>query len=116
MATEVEGEESEYKPGDHYYGIRPPHKVPGGRWQCVKKHPDKRYPEEWVLLSTKPFNPSIDEIPPPGVEGPLYRTKGDALIANPSKGKDKVRQPQLPMGSGSTGQTWDDFVDHKGKK
>jgi hypothetical protein len=91
MESKEKPPRKEYKPGDHYRGIRPPHKVPGCRWQLFKRHPEKSYPEEWILTSKEPYEPSsIDELPPVGVEGKLYKTKEEALKENPPL------QPGLP--------------------
>jgi len=72
-----ENPSKEYKPGDHYRGIRPPHKVPGCSWQLIKRHVEKGYPEEWILTSKEPYEPSsVDEVPLS--DEPLFRTKEEA--------------------------------------
>lgn len=51
----------------------PKGKVPEGyQWFCVKRHPEKGYPEEWQLRKTGVENNEplgIDNLPPPGLEG-----------------------------------------------
>ncbi len=71
-------ERAKFEPGKTYWSpYRSPGKAPEGtEWVCVRRHPEKGYPEEWQLMkvgveSNQP--PDIDELPPSGVEGPLSK-------------------------------------------
>jgi hypothetical protein len=76
---ERRGERTSFDTSKEYYSpYRPPGKAPAGfEWECVWRHPDKGYPERWCLRPTSGSKPpSIDELPPAGLEGvPLSRSR-----------------------------------------
>lgn len=44
-------EKSRFEPGTEYWNpYRPPGKAPSGyKWECSYRHPEKDYPERWIL-------------------------------------------------------------------
>lgn len=49
----------------YFHPYRPPDNPPAGfRWQVISRHPEKNYPEKWVLISTDPAVPDFEQLPP----------------------------------------------------
>lgn len=88
----------EFEPGKTYISpYRSPGEAPGGaKWVCVRRHPEKGYPEEWQLRSksvTGDEPPTIDELAPPGVDFPLYKERL-GFPSGKSEGSKNRRPPQ----------------------
>jgi len=66
LMTETLKPKPVFEAGKIYFNpYHPPAAPPAGfRWQVISRHPEKNYPEKWVLISAEPAVPDFNQLPP----------------------------------------------------